>query len=571
MSGSSALGKPSGRRVSYYYDGDIGNYYYGQGHPMKPHRIRMTHNLVLNYGLYRKMEIYRPHKASQEDMTKFHSDEYIKFLKNIRPDNMNEYNKLMQRFNVGEDCPVFDGLYEFCQISAGGSMAGAVKLNKHATDIAVNWGGGLHHAKKSEASGFCYVNDIVLAILELLKYHQRVLYIDIDVHHGDGVEEAFYTTDRVMTVSFHKYGEYFPGTGDLRDIGAGKGKYYAVNFPLRDGIDDDAYDIIFQPVMTKVMEIYQPNAIVLQCGADSLTGDRLGCFNLTLKGHGKCVEFMKSFNLPLLLLGGGGYTIRNVARAWTYETSIALGTEIPNELPYNDYFEYYGPDFKLHISPSNMPNQNATEYLDKIKTKLFENLRLLPHAPGVQMQAVPDDIMNVDEADAEALDAAEDREPDKRNSQISRDKRIANDQDYSDSEEEDDRKNNENYKITGNKKRLHETRNGQPAFYNKLKDKEETKVDTVVVVAVEKIEDETIVNEKEVAKKGESDSSQMETDEVKQSLSPAAIVEDIEVKKDNEVEKATADSSTDSKKEDENIESIDTAVVVGTEEAPSSS
>ena len=97
-------------------------------------------------------------------------------------------------------------------------MASAVKLNKQAAEIAINWAGGLHHAKKSEASGFCYVNDIVLAILELLKYHQRVLYIDIDIHHGDGVEEAFYTTDRVMTVSFHKYGEYFPGTGDLRVI-----------------------------------------------------------------------------------------------------------------------------------------------------------------------------------------------------------------------------------------------------------------------------------------------------------------------------------------------------------------
>ena len=91
-------------------------------------------------------------------------------------------------------------------------------------------------------AGFCYVNDIVLAILELLKYHQRVLYIDIDIHHGDGVEEAFYTTDRVMTVSFHKYGEYFPGTGDLRDIGAGRGKYYSLNFPLRDGIDDMSYE-----------------------------------------------------------------------------------------------------------------------------------------------------------------------------------------------------------------------------------------------------------------------------------------------------------------------------------------
>jgi histone deacetylase 1/2 len=458
---SHASGPQSSKRVCYYYDGDIGNYYYGQGHPMKPHRIRMTHNLVLNYGLYRKMEIYRPHKAAQEDMTKFHSDDYIRFLKSIRPDNINEFNKFMSRFNVGEDCPVFDGLYEFCAISAGGSVAGAVKLNKQATDIAINWGGGLHHAKKSEASGFCYVNDIVLAILELLKYHQRVLYIDIDVHHGDGVEEAFYTTDRVMTVSFHKYGEYFPGTGDLRDIGAGKGKYYAVNFPLRDGIDDEVYDTIFQPVMSKVMEIYQPNAVVLQCGADSLTGDRLGCFNLTLKGHGRCVEFIRSYNLPLLLVGGGGYTIRNVARAWTYETAIALGVEISNELPYNDYFEYYGPDFKLHISPSNMPNQNSSEYLDKIKCKLIENLRMIPHTPSVQMQTIPDDSMNVDEIEAEQMDTAEDANADKRGGgQMARDKRISNDQDLSDSENEDGekRKNTENYK-SANKKKLNDTTN----------------------------------------------------------------------------------------------------------------
>jgi len=104
--------------------------------------------------------------------------------------------------------------WQFCQTYGGGSLGAAHKLNQKSVDMAVNWAGGLHHAKKSEASGFCYVNDIVLAILELLKYHQRVLYVDIDIHHGDGVEEAFYTTDRVMTVSFHKFGEgYFPGTG----------------------------------------------------------------------------------------------------------------------------------------------------------------------------------------------------------------------------------------------------------------------------------------------------------------------------------------------------------------------
>uniref|UniRef100_A0A8C9U502 Histone deacetylase 1 n=2 Tax=Scleropages formosus TaxID=113540 RepID=A0A8C9U502_SCLFO len=399
---------------------DVGNYYYGQGHPMKPHRIRMTHNLLLNYGLYRKMEIYRPHKANAEEMTKYHSDDYIKFLRSIRPDNMSEYSKQMQRFNVGEDCPVFDGLFEFCQLSTGGSVAGAVKLNKQQTDIAINWAGGLHHAKKSEASGFCYVNDIVLAILELLKYHQRVLYIDIDIHHGDGVEEAFYTTDRVMTVSFHKYGEYFPGTGDLRVSVAVRGS----------------------AIMAKVMEMYQPSAVVLQCGADSLSGDRLGCFNLTIKGHAKCVEYIKSFNLPLLMLGGGGYTIRNVARCWTYETAVALDTTIPNELPYNDYFEYFGPDFKLHISPSNMTNQNTNDYLEKIKQRLFENLRMLPHAPGVQMQAIPEDAVQEDSGDEEEED------PDKRISIRAHDKRIACDEELSDSEDEGQggRRNTASYK-----------------------------------------------------------------------------------------------------------------------------
>ena len=159
------------------------------------------------------MEAYKPPLVDSVEMTKFHSDDYINFLKIITPDNMSDYVRNLQRFNIGEDCPVFDGLYEYCQLYTSGSVGGAARLNEGYTDIVINWSGGLHHAKKSEASGFCYVNDCVLAIIELLKVHPRVLYIDIDIHHGDGVEEAFYTTNRVMTVSFHKFGEYFPGTG----------------------------------------------------------------------------------------------------------------------------------------------------------------------------------------------------------------------------------------------------------------------------------------------------------------------------------------------------------------------
>ena len=142
-----------------------------------------------------------------------------------------------------------------------------------------------------------------------------------------------------MTVSFHKYGEYFPGTGELRDIGVGQGKYYSVNFPLRDGIDDVSYKAIFEPVIKGVMEYYRPEAIVLQCGGDSLSGDRLGCFNLSMRGHANCVSFVQSFNLPVLILGGGGYTMRNVSRTWAYETGLLVGQNMGPELPYNDYYE----------------------------------------------------------------------------------------------------------------------------------------------------------------------------------------------------------------------------------------
>lgn len=221
--------------------------------------------------------------------------------------------------------------------------------------------------------------------------HARVLYIDIDVHHGDGVEEAFYTTDRVMTFSLHKYGDFFPGTGHVSDIGAKDGEGYSVNAPLNSGITDETYFVdLFQPLLAKIMEIFQPGAIVLQCGADSLTGDRLGCFNLTLKGHARCVEYVKSFNVPLLVLGGGGYTIRNVARCWAYETAVLLDQpDVSNDIPFNDYYEYYAPDYTLHLTPEPMENLNDPGMLESVRIEILQQLQDLQGAPSVAMQEVP--------------------------------------------------------------------------------------------------------------------------------------------------------------------------------------
>lgn len=381
--------KDTKKAVSYFYNPDVSSFHYGPGHPMKPHRLALTHELVLGYGIDSNMDIYRPHITSVEEMKAFHSEEYIDYLKMVTPSNISK--EMALKYNFVNDSPVFEGLFDFCQLYSGGSVDGAKQLSNGDHDIVINWAGGLHHAKKGEASGFCYVNDIVLAILELLKTFSRVLYIDIDVHHGDGVQEAFYLCDRVMCLSLHKFGDgFFPGTGEIGEVGVKRGKYSSINVPLRNGIDDAGYAYLFKPIVSEIIKKFRPEAIVLQCGADSLGCDRLGTFNLSLRGHGECVTYMKEFGLPLMILGGGGYTIRNVSRCWAYETSLLANYPISNDLPPGPYWNFYESDHKLHRPTNNrIENQNTRQYLDDIIGEVLENLRKLESAPSVQMHQIP--------------------------------------------------------------------------------------------------------------------------------------------------------------------------------------
>ncbi|OLY78143.1 Histone deacetylase phd1 [Smittium mucronatum] len=382
---------------------------------MKPHRLTLTNHLVMNYGLAKYMDIYEPRLATEEEIREFHSDDYVEFLKKVTPKNFEEIQKQFTSFNIGDDCPIFDGIWDFCKIYSGASIEAARKLISGDSEICINWMGGLHHAKKYEPSGFCYVNDIVLAILQLLRVHPRVLYVDIDIHHGDGVQEAFYTTDRVMTVSFHKYnGDFFPGTGAIDELGSGLGKHFTVNVPLKDGIDDIEYTNLFKSVMTQVVGVFKPSSIVMQCGADSLGLDRLGVFNLSVKGHGECVKFMKKFKIPMLVVGGGGYTIRNVARCWTYETGIICGLELPNTLPKTIYKDFFYPDNKLHATlDSKLVNENSKRYLEAVRTNIAEQLRYLKGAPSIQMQEIPPDIQGFMDSETNAdLDIASDADKD---------------------------------------------------------------------------------------------------------------------------------------------------------------
>lgn len=353
------------------------------------------------------MDLYTPRRATKEELLEFHAEDYIDFLQTITPEKtLKMSDQKLAQFNIGDDCPVFDGIYDYSSIYAGASLDALRKLISGMSDIAINWSGGLHHAKKFEPSGFCYVNDIVLSIINLLRVHPRVMYIDIDLHHGDGVQEAFYVTDRVMTVSFHKYnGEFFPGTGSVDETGLGKGKNYAVNVPLKDGIDDDSYIRLFKLIMEPLITKFQPTCIVQQCGADSLGYDRLGCFNLNIRAHGECVKYIKSFGIPMLVLGGGGYTPRNVSRLWCYETSVlndvTLDHTIPNYLPTHDWF---GPDYSLHPQlDGRIDNKNSKKYLESVKQEVLEQLRYLTYAPSVQMQEIPPDITGLTEEEEDII------------------------------------------------------------------------------------------------------------------------------------------------------------------------
>ena len=222
-----------------------------------------------------------------------------------------------------------------------------------------------------------------------------MLYIDIDIHHGDGVELAFYHSNRVMTVSFHKYtGEFFPGTGKLDDNGANIGKHFCLNVPLQDGVDDEMYLTVFKTVIEDTVTAFRPTSIVLQCGADSLGCDRLGAFNLSIAAHGECVNFVRKFNVPLLVLGGGGYTIKNVSRCWTYETAVLVGAEIPDELPATVYDPFFrDSEWKLHPPlTGHVENQNSPASLQKITIGIRSKLRYLQGAPSVAMQEIPPDL-----------------------------------------------------------------------------------------------------------------------------------------------------------------------------------
>eukprot|EP00808_Paulinella_micropora_P023883 g53951.t1 len=346
---------------------------------------------------WRRLEIVPARLATVQELQEFHSEDYLKALNSA--DNLTKSGEsqkgMIEEFGLCDDCPLFRGVFLYVRAVAGSTLVAAEKLLQGAP-VAMNWAGGRHHAKYAKASGFCYVNDIVLGILYLLANKHRVtdqsvarvLYVDVDVHHGDGVEEAFESSREVFTLSFHHFnckGGFFPGTGSLKSLGSGPGKFHSLNIPLREGITDESFVNVFRAVFKAVCSRFQPSIIVMQCGCDSLAFDRLGKFNLTTRGLASCVSLALSTQIPLLLLGGGGYLPSAVARAWVVLTALAAEVKLDNNVPEFEKYPLFSPDFELHTqSNPARRDQNSPEYLKALMQKVTLIIARIP-----QYQALP--------------------------------------------------------------------------------------------------------------------------------------------------------------------------------------
>ncbi len=236
--------------------------------------------------------------------------------------------------SVPENNPVFKGLFDWSRLVTGASLRAAHIVDSGEADIAFSISGGLHHAMPSRASGFCYVNDAVVAIMSLLKKGRRVAYIDIDAHHGDGVQEAFYETDRVLTISIHETGRMlFPGTGFEGDLGRGEGEGYSVNVPMPPSSDDELFLHAFDEIVPPLMEKFRPDVVVSQLGVDSFRNDPLAHLNYTTNGFCEVVKRLRELSPKWVALGGGGYDVAVVARAWTLAWAVMNDIEVPDEIP----------------------------------------------------------------------------------------------------------------------------------------------------------------------------------------------------------------------------------------------
>jgi acetoin utilization protein AcuC len=320
-------------RCVFLHDATLDQGGYPEACPFNTRRAGKTRKTLLSMGLLpgRDRVEVAPSRLTRSDLETFHSPRYLDILQvagdpaRLGPDALSA--------GLGTpDCPVFPGMYDYITLAAGASVTGARLLLQGEATVAFNPSGGFHHAGPDYASGFCYLNDVVLAALEGTRAGRRVLFLDLDVHHCDGVQNAFYRRNDVMTISLHESGHtLFPGTGFENEIGEGEGRGFSVNVPLPVGTYDSIYLDVFRTVVLPLIRSFNPDLLIVELGMDGLAGDPLAHLHLTNNVYADIVKQLVQLGKPILATGGGGYHVENTVRGWALAWSILCGEE-PEDL-----------------------------------------------------------------------------------------------------------------------------------------------------------------------------------------------------------------------------------------------
>lgn len=318
----------SGKTV-FIYSPEFEQYNYPAECPFNTRRAGLTRKTILSMGFMSGPDRCEkpPVRATRQELESFHARVYLDALEMTGKGDLDA-----EGFRMGlgtPDCPVFYGMFDYASLAAGASITGARMILSGEAGIAFNPSGGYHHAGSNYAAGFCYINDVVLAAMVLTNAGKRVAFVDLDVHHCDGVQTAFYSRKDVLTVSLHESGKtLFPGTGSENEIGEGDGRGYSVNIPLPVGTYDGAYLKAFREAALPVIRKYNPDIIIMELGMDALAGDPLAHLNLTNNVYAEIIGLIMNIGKPILATGGGGYNVDNTVRAWALAWSVLCGDQI---------------------------------------------------------------------------------------------------------------------------------------------------------------------------------------------------------------------------------------------------
>ncbi len=329
---------------AFIYDPALSKYELSDSHPFKPIRLELTKSLLETTGLLKSEHVMEPYPITEAQLLRIHHRDFVEAVKAVSKDHVlnNQYSDDAYSYGLGtSDNPIFPNMHDAIMRVCSATTTAVHLVASGKVQRAVNLSGGLHHAHADKASGFCIYNDLAVAIDHAVKkFKLRVAYVDIDAHHGDGVQGLFYDRADVLTISLHESGRYlFPGTGHTYEIGKDAGRGYSVNMPLEPFSEDASYLEAFESVVPSTLRKFKPDLIVLQAGADMHRYDPLADLALTVQGMTKSYQRMSELadelcEGRLVATGGGGYDpYRTVPRAWAQLWAAVTKQELPKDIP----------------------------------------------------------------------------------------------------------------------------------------------------------------------------------------------------------------------------------------------